>query len=300
MSEPVAAAFAVASLYVCSLYLVPRHIRRLPRHHETHVKHRIAASGLQTVLSVVGTVVYLRWRWSKSLDRSLRDIGLGAGFWRDLRCAATGLTAVAVLFLGPLAAEAALAAAGARDVADLPRAFGAALRGEVRRQRSLLAVAPWQWWRNLVHAPVSEEIVYRGLLTGILRAGGTGPWRIILCAPLLFGVAHLHHLFEHVRNGGRFVHGVAVSLVQMSYTWLFGVIACILVLRTGSVWAGVAAHTFCNYMSVPDVGFVNGVGRLGSVRGARVALLAAYVAGVVLFCRNILPYTEGGKGMDWR
>ena len=81
----------------------------------------------------------------------------------------------------------------------------------------------------------------------------------IFLSPLVFGVAHLHHFYEF-----RITHpkvpvlaAVARSLMQFSYTYLFGIYATFIFLRTGSLLAVVAAHTLCNSMGLPRVwGFV--------------------------------------------
>ena len=46
---------------------------------------------------------------------------------------------------------------------------------------------------------------------------------------------------------------LAGSVLQFSYTSLFGIYATFLFLRTGSLGAVIAVHTFCNCMGLPRV-----------------------------------------------
>lgn len=57
--------------------------------------------------------------------------------------------------------------------------------------------------RNIVFAPISEEIVFRGLMVPFLLAEfhdqSTCHQTVILSCPLLFTLAHTHHLYEKIR-----------------------------------------------------------------------------------------------------
>ena len=45
--------------------------------------------------------------------------------------------------------------------------------------------------------------------------------------------------------------GLIRSIFQFLYTSLFGTIAAFIYLRTGSLWACILAHSFCNWMGLP-------------------------------------------------
>ena len=124
--------------------------------------------------------------------------------------------------------------------------------------------AIWESWigyRNLLIAPAGEEMVFRSLTSPLFLVAGTSPTRIVFLTPLVFGGAHLHHLVEFVQSrtpdGKRYppatvwVNGIAMSLFQFTYTSLFGFFAAFVFLRTGNIWAVIAAHSFCNKMGVP-------------------------------------------------
>ena len=129
---------------------------------------------------------------------------------------------------------------------------------------SALKEATWTSWlgyRNLLIAPLSEELVFRSLTIPLFLLAHTSPTRIIFLTPLVFGGAHLHHLVEFLQSRtpagqswppmGVWVNGVAVSAFQFTYTSLFGFFAAFVFLRTGNLWAVVVAHSFCNRMGVP-------------------------------------------------
>jgi prenyl protein peptidase len=90
--------------------------------------------------------------------------------------------------------------------------------------------------RNLVSAPITEEIVFRGLLVPLMVAGYSSiryddgdhvysPLPVILRSPIWFGVAHLHHIAEKLRSGERVIVAVLSTVVQLTYTSIFGAIA---------------------------------------------------------------------------
>lgn len=79
---------------------------------------------------------------------------------------------------------------------------------------------------------------------------------IVFFSPLVFGIAHLHHFFEFRVTHPQIPLAVAIaqSLLQLSFTTLFGAYATFLFLRTGSLLSVVIVHTFCNSMGLPRFG----------------------------------------------
>ncbi|KIV99924.1 hypothetical protein, variant 2 [Verruconis gallopava] len=113
----------------------------------------------------------------------------------------------------------------------------------------------WTGWRNLVAGPVTEEIVFRSLLVPLHILAKVAPKNIVFITPLYFGIAHIHHLYEF-----RLTHpevpvlpAVLRTVVQFTYTSLFGFFATFVYLRTGSVYTAIAAHMFCNWMGLPRI-----------------------------------------------
>ena len=72
----------------------------------------------------------------------------------------------------------------------------------------------------------------------------------VFISAFLFGLAHIHHRFD--AN----VSWLAV-LVQLAYTTLFGAYSSYLFLRTGLVYGPLVAHSFCNFMGLPDFGGIS-------------------------------------------
>ena len=129
-----------------------------------------------------------------------------------------------------------------------------------------LKAAVWDSWtgyRNLLVGPASEELVFRALTIPLFLLADTSPVRIVFLTPLVFGLAHFHHLFgflqSHTPRGSRWpplkawMGGIAQSLFQLLYTSLFGFFAAFVFLRTGNLWAAIVAHSLCNWMGLPRV-----------------------------------------------
>lgn len=89
----------------------------------------------------------------------------------------------------------------------------------------------------------------------LLLAAGSSLKNIVFLSPLVFGLAHLHHFYEfrvthpHVS----LIAAIARSVLQFSYTYLFGIYATFLYLRNGSLLAVILVHAFCNSMGLPRV-----------------------------------------------
>ncbi|KAH9821472.1 CAAX protease self-immunity, partial [Teratosphaeria destructans] len=126
----------------------------------------------------------------------------------------------------------------------------------------------WIGYRNVVVAPASEELVFRALTIPLYLLAHVSPTRIVFTTPLVFGLAHVHHLAEYLQSrtpeGRRvppvsvWVAGILRSTFQFAFTSLFGFFAAFVFLRTGSLYAAIAAHSFCNWQGFPRV-----TGRVG-------------------------------------
>lgn len=79
------------------------------------------------------------------------------------------------------------------------------------------------------------------------------PTAAIFVTPLFFGIAHFHHLNEHLRQGMKKSLAIQMSVVQFAYTSVFGIYSAYLFLRTGHFVAPFVAHAFCNHMGLPDI-----------------------------------------------
>lgn len=70
---------------------------------------------------------------------------------------------------------------------------------------------------------------------------------------MIFGLAHVHHFYEfRITHPHTPVIGALLrSLLQFTYTTLFGGYATFIYLRTGSLLSVILVHAFCNWQGFP-------------------------------------------------
>lgn len=162
--------------------------------------------------------------------------------------------------------------------------------------------------RNLVAAPITEELVFRGLLVPLLAIGYASvrddagvriysPLSIMLRCPLWFALAHVHHLIERVRLGEKLSFILIGTLLQITYTSIFGAIAAGFLMRTGNIYAPIASHMFCNYWGLPDISFMfppakNRVSDLAFMYPYRYLLLGMHALGLLVFFAVFATVTQ--------
>lgn len=108
---------------------------------------------------------------------------------------------------------------------------------------------------TFLQGPVTEECLFRSAAIPLLLIAGSSLSRIIFLSPVVFGLAHLHHFYEFrvTHPQTPLVAAIARSVLQFSYTSIFGAYANFLFLRTGSLIAVILVHAFCNSMGLPRV-----------------------------------------------
>ncbi|PHH77590.1 hypothetical protein CDD82_3452 [Ophiocordyceps australis] len=111
----------------------------------------------------------------------------------------------------------------------------------------------WPTWRNLVAGPITEECLFRAAAVPLLLLAGSETNFVIFVSPLIFGLAHIHHFYEFRLANPQTPLAMAVvrSLVQLTYTSIFGSYATFIFLRTGSILAAISVHILCNTMGLP-------------------------------------------------
>ncbi|CAG9326329.1 unnamed protein product [Blepharisma stoltei] len=135
--------------------------------------------------------------------------------------------------------------------------------------------------RAYVFAPIYEEVIFRSTLITALIAGGAGFYGAVMLSSLIFGVSHLYHLVEAFECTGRMrQQKVMQAAMQAAYTTVFGFYVGYIFVATGSLYAVILVHAFCNFMGLPDVGFMN-EGHYGYAYKRSIS--AAYIIGIVLF-----------------
>lgn len=105
----------------------------------------------------------------------------------------------------------------------------------------------------LFQGPITEEVLFRSASVPLLLLSQTSNTTIIFLTPIIFGLAHVHHFYEfrisHPHT--QVVSALLRSLLQFTYTTLFGGYATFIFLRSGSLLSVILVHTFCNWMGFP-------------------------------------------------
>ena len=108
--------------------------------------------------------------------------------------------------------------------------------------------------RNYIIGPITEEIVFRSIIisssivfqlrsSNTLHSNNTSIiYNIIWYSPIYFGLAHIHHLYESIRQGKPIVQSITIIMFQLTYTSIFGIIAGILYIRTGTIISCIRSH----------------------------------------------------------
>ncbi|CAH0400561.1 unnamed protein product [Chilo suppressalis] len=150
-------------------------------------------------------------------------------------------------------------------------------------------ISSWQdliWVRNHFMAPLSEEWVFRACMMPMLLQC-LKPMTAVFMGPVLFGIAHFHHLFERINTGYNFQTALMISLFQFAYTSLFGAYSAYLFVRTGHVVAPLLAHIFCNHMGFPNFGEVNQYPPT-----QRILIIFSFLLGFSIWCMYISSMTN--------
>jgi membrane protease YdiL (CAAX protease family) len=172
----------------------------------------------------------------------------------------------------------------------------------------------WMTMRNLIIAPIVEEIIFRACLLPPLLASSyhpttngsvttqrLTPTKACWIAPLFFGVAHLHHFYEKYRQQQTkristtnnkheerkhdliLLRQLLIELaIQWTYTTLFGAYVSHVYIRTGSIMSVIAAHVICNYMGLPDIEFIISK-KTSFLSSYKWFISFMYLVGIVLF-----------------
>eukprot|EP00793_Prasinoderma_coloniale_P006721 PRCOL_00001551-RA len=127
--------------------------------------------------------------------------------------------------------------------------------------------------RDLLVAPVTEEVVFRGGACAVMARAGWSRAAVTYLSPLGFSVAHLHHLIEARRRGVPLARAVLSAAAQLSYTTVY---AAHLYISTGTLVAPIVAHAIANHYGLPDFGGA-------AAHPQRPAVLTAYAVGMGAF-----------------
>ena len=127
--------------------------------------------------------------------------------------------------------------------------------------------------RNIIVAPLFEEIVFRAFFWEILTHSGCSFTFTVILAPVLFALSHMH--------GNSSSMSVRDSFGTVVHTCIFGWIAFYFFV-TRSVWDAVLAHALCNCIGLP-----NRTVRKSKYYSVNPKIL--YVMGLTLFLLTSMP-----------
>mmetsp|Transcript_25186 Transcript_25186/g.69457 ORF Transcript_25186/g.69457 Transcript_25186/m.69457 type:complete len:334 (-) Transcript_25186:281-1282(-) len=147
------------------------------------------------------------------------------------------------------------------------------------------SVELWTAIRNCVVAPLTEEVVFRGCMVPVLLATGMSIGKVSLVAPVFFGFAHLHHAATRLSTGDPPRLVMMATTFQFLYTSLFGSYASYAFIRTGSVLPVIFSHSYCNWMGLPNIGFLGNSHH--PLHRHRTAILSSYILGIVAFAYSL-------------
>ncbi|KAH8202213.1 hypothetical protein TruAng_003590 [Truncatella angustata] len=271
-------------VYVIPFYLSSRTrpSRTLSRDAPSVIRARITSVTLTCMFCSICTFLVLTSQGHATRPDAVHSMG----YW-PLGLAETGKTLflTAILFAGPLY-----------------ETF--VVHGVWREWLSLRPVtelfSEWTMWRNIIAGPFTEELLFRSASVPLMLLAQTSVTKIIFLTPVIFGLAHLHHFYEfrvshpHVPVSASLLR----SLLQLTYTSLFGAYATFLFLRTGSLLAIFVVHAFCNCMGLPRFwGRVEPINENGEPEvKASIAWSVVYYAllfvGAFLWWKNLGALTE--------
>lgn len=278
--EAIITSIVVAGLFVTMLYTLPESIRRLPRDDTVHILARTIAVFLASTLSVLPLFALIQDGYENTSTSKL--IGYSRECIINARPFAPVL-ATYVLFLGPAVTNviSTLTAQAAKKT-DTP--------GPTLEQWLTSWFTPVSL-RTVLVAPLSEEWVFRGCVLPLYVMAGCSPWTAIPATCLIFALAHVHHYFEHVRQGATPSEAALRIGLQLSYTSLFGLYAGWAFWRVGSVWTTALAHAVCNAFGLPDLSFLN---KRSPLFKFRFFLAAMYLLGIAGFVYMLYSSPQWG------
>jgi len=273
LTESLITSICLSAAFVGSLY-VWKAATSLDRDHPTQIKRRLISIFLVCVISLFAVLWWQDPNETKGPDR-WRLLGLTTvGLWP---ATLLPLLLTMILFLGPLFVQ---FLSGIR----LPQLH--------TEQQKLLA------FRNYFIAPMFEEFVFRACVCTLLISAGWGSTFTILCSPLLFGIAHTHHVIDLVKSQGYSLgDSIQVAVHQLLYTTIFGQFAAFLFVRTGNFVAPFISHCFCNMMGVPRLEWAfNSAHPLFPMK---TGITVAFVCGLVLWIVALFPMTNPAYFQSW-
>ena len=141
-------------------------------------------------------------------------------------------------------------------------------------------------------SPLTEEICFRACMIPLL-INSLGLRLTVYLTPLMFGLAHLHHIIESVYNNNKNLKSIILEhLFQLFYTYLFGLYSSFLFVRCANLLPCFLTHAFCNYMGFPNIGELMYDQGLSKIK--KNLIIFMYFVGLFGFIVLIGPLTDPG------
>lgn len=244
------------AFYVLPFYISPitRPSPTLSRDAPTVIRARIRCVTLSVTVSSLITAYVLSTRALEDFPTILHTLGV---YPISAIAVSKSILLTSLLFAGPLF-----------EKAVIEEGWRRWLKGTDLHE----TLSSWIGWRNYVVGPFTEEVLFRSVIVALHTH--TKPalphMTLILVPPLYFGIAHVHHFYEFTLTHPYtpLIPALLRSMIQFTYTTVFGWYATFIFLRTGSLWAVVLIHAQCNWAGLPRIwGRVGGVEVQGGVVG---------------------------------
>ncbi|KAJ1974094.1 CAAX prenyl protease [Dimargaris xerosporica] len=132
-------------------------------------------------------------------------------------------------------------------------------------------------WRDVVLAPIFEEVVFRGLVVPLWTNAGISKTSTIFLSPIFFGLSHLHHAIDIYHTTGSLLSAILGPTFQAVYSSMFGWFAVYLLLSTGNIMGPIFSHGICNTMGFPEFG------KISNLPAYRNVIWFTYILGIVGF-----------------
>ncbi|KAL0229809.1 hypothetical protein PCE1_003373 [Barthelona sp. PCE] len=96
----------------------------------------------------------------------------------------------------------------------------------------------------ITFVPFAEEMMFRQIMPITLMTLSFNPMTACIVSSFIFGLLHFHHLTDK-RKPRAEIFG------QVAFSSLFGCLVSIVRVKSGSVFACMLCHSFCNYLGFP-------------------------------------------------
>ena len=252
----------VSLFYVSSLYMfVPARIRSLDRDNPSHIKVRLSiVIVVSVVLSMSYSPIFCENGCLSNFMGSKEYLG-----WKNMSFDdGKVLLHSMVLFCMPLILE-----------------------GRAKLLSVIYHYPIYQFLRNIVIGPMTEEIVFRGCLVAPLLCSGFSVLQTTFTAALFFGSVHIHHLIAKLQNGVPFKNAFLTTAFQFTYTYLFGAFSTYAFIKTGSIVGISMSHSFCNFMGLPNLSFLQPWSKLYTLRWL---ISTGFFLSIYLFSRSFTVF----------